>query len=160
MNARTPPAFIPTLTRELQEGEASALQTAPLLIDLPLLEEEVLPPEAQYSRVTVPLGDMPATSSSSSPSPATVQVMPIVAPVAAPVRYGIDDSAKQAEQMRARLLQRVDVIVQRRVREATAAIALEHAQNLLHELRPALEKAIKDAVDEALALEVSSRAKH
>jgi hypothetical protein len=72
-------------------------------------------------------------------------------------RQGIDDSASQAERMRSRLLQRVDVIVQRRVREAAAAIALEHAQNLLQELRPALEKAITESVNEALALEVAAR---
>ena len=44
----------------------------------------------------------------------------------------------------------------RRVREAATAIALEHAQNLLQELRPALEKAIIESVNEALALEVGA----
>ena len=59
--------------------------------------------------------------------------------------------------MRSRLLQREDVIVQRRVREAAVAIALEHAQSLLQELRPALEKAITDSVNEALVVEVQGR---
>lgn len=167
---RTPPAFIPTL-KPLQEGEAAAVKTAPLLIDLPLLEEEVLPPEAQLG--SMPLRTMPnidlnlgassfAITPSPSPFPSSLPATATPVPAApAPIaqRQGIDDSASQADQMRTRLLQRVDVIVQRRVREAAAAIALEHAQNLLQELRPALEKAITESVNEALALEVATRRK-
>ena len=157
---RTPPAFIPTL-KPLQEGEAQAVQAAPLLIDLPLLEEEVLPPEAQLGSTpmhlplrTMPnidlnLGDARVGVLASAPAPAAAR-----AELGA--RQGINDTASQAEQMRTRLLQRVDVIVQRRVREAATAIALEHAQNLLQELRPALEKAIIESVNEALALEVGA----
>ena len=159
---RTPPAFIPTL-KPLQEGEAQAVQAAPLLIDLPLLEEEVLPPEAQLGSTPMhlPLRAMPnidlnlgdarvgVLASAAAPAPAAAR-----AELGA--RQGINDSASQAEQMRTRLLQRVDVIVQRRVREAATAIALEHAQNLLQELRPALEKAIIESVNEALALEVGA----
>ena len=159
---RTPPAFIPTL-KPLQEGEAQAVQAAPLLIDLPLLEEEVLPPEAQLGSTPMhlPLRAMPnidlnlgdarvgVLASAAAPAPAAAR-----AELGA--RQGINDTASQAEQMRTRLLQRVDVIVQRRVREAATAIALEHAQNLLQELRPALEKAIIESVNEALALEVGA----
>lgn len=180
MTARTPPAFIPTLTRELQAGEVAALQTAPLLVDVPLLDEEVLPPEALHLRPTASHAAMatplrpaaaPVTAAALNPvvstTVSTANPAPLAAPIVAPVastaaspdRRGIDDSQQQAEQMRARLLQRVDVIVQRRVREAAAAIALEHAQNLLQELRPALEKAIYESVNEALALELASRAR-
>lgn len=159
---RTPPAFIPTL-KPLQEGEAQAVQAAPLLIDLPLLEEEVLPPEAQLGstpmhlplrampNIDLNLGDARVGVLASAPAPA-----PAAARAELGARQGINDTASQAEQMRTRLLQRVDVIVQRRVREAATAIALEHAQNLLQELRPALEKAIIESVNEALALEVGA----
>ena len=171
MNTRQPPAFIPTLTREVQEGEAAALKAAPLLIDLPLLDEEVLPPEAMHALPgkAVLKPTMDATISVESPvglqpvTPAQAAPVPLVNTVAhsklgaKPERAGIDDSASQAEQMRVRLVQRVDVIVQRRVREAAAAIALEHAHSLLQDLRPALENAIAEAVNEALALEVASR---
>lgn len=157
---RTPPAFIPTL-KPLQEGEAQAVQAAPLLIDLPLLEEEVLPPEAQLGSTPMhlPLRAMPNIDLNLGD--ARVGVLASAAAPAATraelgARQGINDSASQAEQMRTRLLQRVDVIVQRRVREAATAIALEHAQNLLQELRPALEKAIIESVNEALALEVGA----
>ena len=167
---RTPPAFIPTL-KPLQEGEAAAVKAAPLLIDLPLLEEEVLPPEAQLRSVPPPLRAMPIidlnlgdVDTALKPLASRAALPQHVdgaahAPSAAPKAQspGIDDSAKQAEQMNTRLLQRVDVIVQRRVREAAAAIALEHAQNLLQELRPALEKAITESVNEALALELAGR---
>ena len=191
---RTPPAFIPTL-KPLQEGEAAAMKAAPLLIDLPLLEEEVLPPEAQLGHIPAAframpnidlnLGDVGAGSLNRTaavrPAPVAAQnvaAQPVTPPSearpaavrgsvstgqssvqSAIQRQGIDDSAQQAEQMRTRLLQRVDVIVQRRVREAATAIALEHAQNLLQELRPALEKAIIESVNEALALEVATRSK-
>ena len=157
---RTPPAFIPTL-KPLQEGEAQAVQAAPLLIDLPLLEEEVLPPEAQLGSTPMhlPLRAMPNIDLNLGDARVGV-LASAAAPAAARAelgaRQGINDSASQAEQMRTRLLQRVDVIVQRRVREAATAIALEHAQNLLQELRPALEKAIIESVNEALALEVGT----
>lgn len=157
---RTPPAFIPTL-KPLQEGEAQAVQAAPLLIDLPLLEEEVLPPEAQLGSTPMhlPLRAMPNIDLNLGDARVGV-LASAAAPAAARVelgaRQGINDTASQAEQMRTRLLQRVDVIVQRRVREAATAIALEHAQNLLQELRPALEKAIIESVNEALALEVGA----
>lgn len=157
---RTPPAFIPTLTRELQAGEAVALQAAPLLIDVPLLEEEVLPPEALQPGLGAQAWAGKTTEATEAAARATQ------APAAAPPETraasepsGVDGVRQLSEQMHARLLQRVDVIVQRRVREAAAAIALEHAQNLLHDLRPALEKAISEAVNEALALELASRPK-
>ena len=162
---RTPPAFIPTLS-PLQESEAAGVKVAPLLMDLPVLEEEVLPPEAQLpsgaTAFALPLRAMPhidlnlgAAKAGSPQSSAFSATPPARTDPAA--RQGIDDSAQQAENMRSRLLQRVDVIVQRRVREAAVAIALEHAQSLLQELRPALEKAITDSVNEALALEVQGR---
>ena len=59
--------------------------------------------------------------------------------------------------MNTRLLQRVDVILQRRVREAAAAVALAHAQELLRDIQPAIELAIREAVNEALELELSQR---
>ena len=157
---RTPPAFIPTL-KPLQEGEAQAVQAAPLLIDLPLLEEEVLPPEAQLGSTPMhlPLRAMPNIDLNLGDARVGVfasAAAPAAARAELGARQGINDSANQAEQMRTRLLQRVDVIVQRRVREAATAIALEHAQNLLQELRPALEKAIIESVNEALALEVGA----
>ena len=152
---RTPPAFIPTLS-PLLEGEAAAVKAAPLLIDLPLLDEEVLPPEAQLSPAPLAFAmpNIDLNLGQAKPAPAAQTPNAAATPAA---RQGIDDSGQQAEQMRTRLLQRVDVIVQRRVREAATAIALEHAQNLLQELRPALEKAIIESVNEALALEVATR---
>ncbi len=152
---RTPPAFIPTLS-PLHEGEAAAVKAAPLLIDLPLLDEEVLPPEAQLSPAPLAFAmpNIDLNLGQAKPAPAAQAPNAAATPAA---RQGIDDSGQQAEQMRTRLLQRVDVIVQRRVREAATAIALDHAQNLLQELRPALEKAIIESVNEALALEVATR---
>ena len=45
-----------------------------------------------------------------------------------------------------RILQRVDVILERRVREAAAAIAMEYANNMAREMQPALEKAVQDGL--------------
>lgn len=83
--------------------------------------------------------------------------VPATVPAAAPSR-GLDDSRQQAEQLKTRLLQRVDVILQRRVREAAAAVALEHAQNMLKDLQPAIERAVQEAVSEALEMELSKKA--
>ena len=129
---RKPPAFVPTLTSSLEDFDAFCpAAAAPMAISVDL---------------SLPDDDAPAVVSP--------------APIAAHSSRGIDDSAQQAAQLSMRILQRVDVILERRVREAAAAIALEYANNMALEMKPALEQAVRDAVNEALALEVGAKGLH
>ena len=126
---RKPPAFVPTLTSSLEDFDAfGPAAAAPMAISVDL---------------SLPDDDAPAVVSP--------------APIAAHSSRGIDDSAQQAAQLSMRILQRVDVILERRVREAAAAIALEYANNMAQEMKPALEQAVRAAVNEALALEVGAK---
>ena len=126
---RKPPAFVPTLTSSLEDFDAfGPAAGAPMAISVDL---------------SLPDDDAPAVV---SPAPTTAHSS-----------RGIDDSAQQAAQLSMRILQRVDVILERRVREAAAAIALEYANNMAQEMKPALEQAVRAAVNEALALEVGAK---
>ena len=53
-----------------------------------------------------------------------------------------------------RVLQRVDVTLERRLREAVGELILEHTQNLAPLLRQQIENAVREAVSLALAQEV------
>ncbi len=129
---RKPPAFVPTLTSSLEDFDAfGPAAAAPMAISVDL---------------SLPDDDAPAVVSP--------------APIATHSSRGIDDSQQQAAQLSMRILQRVDVILERRVREAAAAIALEYANNMALEMKPALEQAVRDAVNEALALEVGAKGLH
>ena len=132
ISPRKPPAFVPTLTRSLEDFDDFGHAVAPMAISVDL---------------SLPDDDGAAIA------PAVVSP----APMAVHSSRGIDDSAQQAAQLSMRILQRVDVILERRVREAAAAIAMEYANNMAQEMRPALEKAVRDAVSEALALEVGAK---
>lgn len=137
---RKPPAFVPTLTRSLEDFDDFGHAAAPMAIsvDLTLPDDEA---------VAVPPAPVAASAPAATRSPGSN-------PVSSP---GIDDSQQQAAQLSMRILQRVDVILERRVREAAAAIAMEYANNMAREMQPALEKAVRDAVSEALALEVGAK---
>jgi hypothetical protein len=62
------------------------------------------------------------------------------------------------EQLVHRVLQRVDLVLERRLREAIATVVLEQTQTLAPQLRERIEFAVRDAVTQALADEVSAQA--
>ena len=65
---------------------------------------------------------------------------------------GLDAEALQ-RQIVQRVLHRVDVTLDRRLREAVGALVMEQTQNLAPLLREHIEIAVRDAVRQALALE-------
>ncbi len=164
---RQPPAFVPTLTRVVDELAPPALPPEDLA--LPVLDEvfdealdgltEEAPAPAPAPAPTVVPAASPRVRVRMPQPEATAAgaVAPAPPPQAGPSAALVQEGARAAEQIHARLLQRVDVILQRRVRETAARIALEYAQDLLVELRPAIEKAVLDAVNEALEMELHSR---
>lgn len=67
--------------------------------------------------------------------------------------YAFDAEAFQHQLMQ-RILQRVDVTLERRLREAVAEVILEQTQNLIPLLREQIENTVREAVNLALAQEV------
>ena len=61
------------------------------------------------------------------------------------------------EQLVQRVLQRIDLSLERRVREAIASTVLEHTRSLGPALRERLEAVVRQAVSEALAEEAKPR---
>lgn len=65
--------------------------------------------------------------------------------------------AISAEQLTLRVLQRVDMSLDRRLREAVATIVLEHTSALVPVLRQQLEAVVVEIVAEAIAEELEAR---
>lgn len=55
-----------------------------------------------------------------------------------------------------RVLQRVDLILERRLREAVGQLILEHTETLAPQLRVEIESVVRQSVSQALAQEVAS----
>ena len=64
-----------------------------------------------------------------------------------------------AEQLTQRVLQRVDVVLDRRLREAIGSVILEQTESLAPLLRDRLEGVVRQVVAEALAEEMQGRAR-
>ena len=62
-----------------------------------------------------------------------------------------------ADQLAQRVLQRVDLALDRRLREATATVILEHTEALAPLLRERLEAVVRQVVADAVAEEMQAR---
>lgn len=63
--------------------------------------------------------------------------------------------ALSQDQLAQRVLQRVDLVLDRRVREAIAAVVIEQTDQLVPLLRERLEAVVRQAVAEAVAEEIA-----
>ena len=61
------------------------------------------------------------------------------------------------EQILHRVLQRIDLSLERRLREAVATLVLQHTQHLVPRLREEIEFVVRQAVSEAVADELAVR---
>ena len=68
-----------------------------------------------------------------------------------------DHAAFSEEQLTKRIMQRVDVVLERRLREAVGKVILEHTQELVPRLREEIESLVKESIVQALAQEPSLR---
>jgi hypothetical protein len=70
---------------------------------------------------------------------------------------GSAPAAPLSDQLVHRVLQRVDVVLDRRLREAIGAVVLEQTNALVPLLRERLDEVVREVVVEALAEELQSR---
>lgn len=89
--------------------------------------------------------------------PTLTEVVPVasVAP-APPLPVANDDEALQ-EQIIHRVMQRVDILLQRQINEAVAKVVLEHTRTLGPRLREEIEFVVRQAVTDAVAHELTAR---
>lgn len=87
--------------------------------------------------------------------PTLTEVVPGHALARAPV-LDKDDEALQ-EQIIHRVMQRVDILLQRQLNEAVARVVLEHTRTLGPRLREEIEFVVRQAVTDAVAHELSPR---
>lgn len=88
-----------------------------------------------------------------------VQPAPTVLAAQAPVSdHGVDPVALAAElqdQMVQRVLQRIDLTLERRLREAVGQLILEHTQTLAPRLHEEVERVVRQSVNQAFEQEAA-----
>ena len=67
------------------------------------------------------------------------------------------DLANFEDQMTHRVMQRVDLVLERRLREAVAQVILSQTQTLGPRLREEIELVVRESVNQAVAQELQSR---
>jgi hypothetical protein len=110
------------------------------------------------TRVAQPSGFTPLASSHSGLGGLYPASGPEVgAPPSAARLQGTAPAALDVHALTLRVLQRIDGILESRIREAVAAVALEHARGIADDIRPAIEAAVHDAISQAIALEAQRK---
>lgn len=173
---RTPPRFVPTLTEVVQTQEA--VPGTPPAVG-PLLATEIPPPATAHAHMSSAsaVADVPAPPAPFYDDPAH-NALPS-SRQAAVLHAGLNPSPVDAPQTRApwivpvvarampegaeeymvhRVMQRVDVVLDHRLREAIATVVQEQTRSVLPRLREEIESVVRQAVYEAVADELASGA--
>ncbi|NMM90243.1 hypothetical protein B2J88_38940 [Rhodococcus sp. SRB_17] len=128
--SKTPPRFVPTLTEVVQWSPALAPDGA-----------EEAPP-------------VPASASGDSPAWASAAAQPVPAAALAPP--GLPEDVE--ELLVHRIMQRVDVMLDQRLRDAIATVVQEQTRSVVPRLREEIESVVRQAVFEAVADELTAGA--
>ena len=141
--ARQPPRFVPTLTDVVHEQQIPAAHHAATGATDPSME---LPPVASVA-VDV------AGGQSSRELP--VEPFPVRLPVTpAQITTGRSDWAALAHDTQAKVMARLDVDLEERLRYALADIVQLHTQSMYQAIRQEVQSLVTEAVHEAIASEL------
>jgi hypothetical protein len=99
---------------------------------------------------SVPPRFVPTLTEVVHPAPMIVQAPPLDQPTGAPAF-----STELEAQMVQRILQRVDLILERRLRETVGQLILEHTQALVPRLREEIEQVVSQSVNQAIEQEIA-----
>ncbi len=153
---KQPPRFVPTLTDVVQVTEGAAAAGSPLPgvqapapVPVPAAPPAAVVPALAPWPAMPPAGEPAAAAPvpaapSSSPSPSPSQSAP------APDFSGIEEVVIH------RIIQRVDVVLDQRLREAIATVVQEQTRSMVPRLREEVESVVRHAVYEAVADELAS----
>lgn len=143
---RVPPKFVPTLTEVVQAPVAGAPRPAAAPVMPPASPRPATRPIAPVRAAPASLAQRPPVMSASVPSPAAATPQP----PAQRMPDGVE------EYMIHRVMQRVDVVLDQRLREAIATVVQEQTRSVLPRLREEIESVVRHAVYEAVADELAS----
>lgn len=101
----------------------------------------------------VPPRFVPTLTEIVQPAPAPSSQAPALEPDEAVVPRAISD--KEQDLMVQRVLQRVELVLERRLREAVGQLILEHTQTLVPRLRQEIELVVRQSVSQAIEQEVT-----
>ncbi len=167
-----PPKFVPTLTDVVQvsgdavpgaaHGDAAPSGTEPP----PAGDARPAIPTGTPFPAPVPTSDAPAatgTSADGDPIAAVPVAVPVLAgpPLAAPAEPSVPpltaaDFSGIEEMVIHRIIQRVDVVLDQRLREAIATVVQEQTRSMVPRLREEVESVVRHAVYEAVADELAA----
>ncbi len=145
--AGQPPRFVPTLTEVVQiddmasEAQPAAVPPAVASPPLPTSDSPLVPPAP-----VTPAG-WPAVPVVPAPHPQ------LSAPAAQPPLPALPEGIE--EYIVHRVMQRVDVVLDQRLREAIATVVQEQTRSLVPRLREEVESVVRHAVYEAVADELA-----
>lgn len=122
-SSRTPPRYVPTLTRVVEAGSE---QTS--------LRPSTAPATVGRAGTGQSIPAVPATQPHAARPAATAE-------------------AVTADALTGRVMQRVELTLDRHLREATTQVALEFSRSMAQQMRPMIEAAVRNAVQEALDAE-------
>ena len=123
---KPPPRFVPTLTDVVREDEAGHLRQEPALHSM---TQPVTPSQAAA----------PTVKAVSTPSPVMRELPP-----------------EMEEHLVHRVMQRVDLVLDQRLRESIATVVQEQTRSMLPRLREEVESVVRQSVYEAVADELAT----
>ncbi len=163
-----PPKFVPTLTDVVQvsgdavpgaaHGDAAPSGTEPP----PAGDARPAIPTGTPFPAPVPASDAPAaTGTSADGDPIAAVPVLAAAPAAAPAEPSVPpltaaDFSGIEEMVIHRIIQRVDVVLDQRLREAIATVVQEQTRSMVPRLREEVESVVRHAVYEAVADELAA----
>lgn len=143
---RTPPRFVPTLTEVVHEHGSPS----------PNVEPPVVPPAMPSVAAPTPPVSFGTASPLVAPRAIGIPATRTVAaqqPRATPAPQALPDGFE--EHMVHRVMQRVDVMLEKRLREAIALVVQEQTRSVLPRLREEIESVVRHSVYEAVAEELA-----
>lgn len=135
---KSPPRFVPTLT-EVVQGPDVLTVSVPLARPVPSRPESAAVPLVPGLAADNEMADISASKSGKTSSG-----------FRQPLPQGME------EYMVHRVMQRVDVVLDHRLREAIALVVQEQTRSLLPRLREEIESVVRHSVYEAVADELAS----
>lgn len=149
-----PPASPVVAQRPLTERPATVRATMP---DAPVAAQVAPTPAPAATAIPRPPSVAP------QPPPALVKAVPVLASPAALVPAVVPDKPAKPtlpdgfeEMMVHRVMQRVDVLLEKRLRDAIAHVVQEQTRSVLPRLREEVESVVRQSVYEAVADELAS----
>ena len=140
--ARQPPRFVPTLSSVVHEQLIPAAHQAATGASAPSMEPPVVSVAVDIA------GEQSSRELSVEPLPVSLPTTPV------PITTGRPDWAALAHDTQAKVMARLDVDLEERLRYALADVVQLHTQAMYQAIRQEVQSLVTEAVHEAIASEL------